>query len=119
MPKKKKQKKPPQAPPPAEENPAVPRRGKGLYVAINLALLGFLYYCIAFRRVVSVWTAFAAAAFFLFNGAWSANRSLYSWLHRDDTTGAGFLHGAWVFFLAVGGVLLAAGIAGLVFGGRT
>lgn len=90
-----------------------PEKGKGIYLFCNIALLGFLYFCIAFRGVLTAWTAFSAAGFFLFNGFWSINKRLFSWLHREDPAGGGFLQRGWILFLALGGVLLGTGILAL------
>ena len=92
-----------------------PEKGRGVYIALNIALLAFLYYCIAFHGVLTAWSEFAAGGFFLFNGAWSVNRRLFSWLHREDPTSGSFLRHGWIVFLAVGAGMVAAGICALIF----
>ena len=90
-----------------------PQKGKGIYIFLNLLLIGFLYYCIAFRGVVTEWTAFACSGFFLFNGFWSLDRRLFSWLHREDTSISAFRHG-YLVFLVVGALFLGLGITAVI-----
>lgn len=86
-----------------------PQKGRRLYIFLNFLLLAATYAGIAFKGVLSSWTAFAAGAFFLMNGLWSAEKRLFSWLHREDPSQSMF-RWLWIAFLALGTLLIAAGI---------
>ena len=86
-----------------------PQKGRRLYIFLNFLLLAAVYACVAFKGVRSFWMAGAAGAFFFVNGLWSADKRLFSWLHREDPSQSMF-RWLWIAFLALGTLLIAAGI---------
>ena len=86
-----------------------PQKGRRFYIFLNFLLLAAVYAGIAFKGVLSPWTAYAAGGFFLFDGLWSADRRLFSWIHREDPAQLMF-RWLWILFLALGALLIAAGI---------
>lgn len=92
-----------------------PEKGRGVYIALNIALLAFLYYCIAFHGVLTAWSAFAAGGFFLFNGAWSVNRRLFPGCIGRTLQAAAFAARMDRFSRRRGGDGVAAGICALIF----
>lgn len=88
----------------------VPDRLRELYISINIFIVAAFFAVRIFVgniRDYPLLFALIVAAFALFNGIWSANRSLYSWFYRGEKS-LGNLTWGFVLMIVTGALLLVA-----------